>query len=265
MEKAVFRIEKMDCASEENMVRMKLQGMTGVADLQFDLPGRTLIVHHDNQLPAIQASLEGLRLGAKLTGNQDAGDFVQGPGRGRSEKPALIAAFTINLVLFLGELTAGLLAGSMGLIADSLDNLADTTVYGLSLAAVGRSAARKNGAARMSGYFQALLALFGLVEVVRRFIWNESLPEFRTMIAVSCLTMAGNVTTLLLLTKSGNKEAHVKASMIFTSNDILVNLLVVLSGVLVFFTSSRLPDLAAGGFIFLIVVNGARRILALSK
>ena len=45
----------------------------------------------------------------------------------------------INAIFFVGELTAGFLSGSMGLVADSLDMLADALVYSLSLAAVGGS------------------------------------------------------------------------------------------------------------------------------
>lgn len=264
MEKVVFRIEKMDCSSEENMIRLKLDGMAGVRDLQFDLSKRTLAVHHENQLPAIKASLDSLRLGAEIVSQKFIENFVAGERTG-SEKPALIAALTINSVLFLGELIGGYFSGSMGLMADSLDNLADATVYGLSLAVVGGTALRKKNSAKISGYLQVLLALLGLAEVARRTIWGESVPDFRTMIAVSCVAMVGNATTLILLNRSGNKEAHVKASMIFTSNDIIVNLLVVLSGAVVFFTASRIPDLAIGGIIFLVVVNGARRIMALSK
>ncbi len=47
----------------------------------------------------------------------------------------------------------------MGLVADSLDMLADSFVYGLSLWAVGSTVLRKKKVARRSGYFQLSLAL----------------------------------------------------------------------------------------------------------
>ena len=56
-----------------------------------------------------------------------------------------------------------------------------------------------------------------------------------------------------------------QASMIFTSNDIIINIGVIIAGVLVYFTASKYPDLIIGGIIFLIVVRGALRILKLSK
>lgn len=51
----------------------------------------------------------------------------------------------INAAMFVAEFVAGLIAQSTGLIADSLDMLADAAVYGVSLYAVGRSAGLKRG------------------------------------------------------------------------------------------------------------------------
>lgn len=65
------------------------------------------------------------------------------------------------------------------------------------------------------------------------------------------------------ITKSKSKEAHMEASMIFTSNDVIINLGVIVAGVLVFVTESKLPDLIIGLIVFVIVVRGALRILKL--
>jgi Co/Zn/Cd efflux system component len=56
-----------------------------------------------------------------------------------------------------------------------------------------------------------------------------------------------------------------KASMIFTSNDVIINGGVILAGVLVLLTQSKYPDLIIGSTVFLIVVRGAVRILNLGK
>ena len=60
-------------------------------------------------------------------------------------------------------------------------------------------------------------------------------------------------------------EAHMKASMIFTSNDVIINTGVIVAGVLVLLTQSKYPDLIIGAIVFLIVVRGAFRILKLGK
>lgn len=265
MERTLFHIEQMDCAAEEQLIRMRLDGLDGVDHLVFDLPKRQLEVYHTGHLDALQSSVESLGLGARVLGHE-ASVLVDAAASAPSvERRPLMAALAINALLFTGEMIAGVLSGSMGLVADSLDMLADALVYGLSLAAVGRTVDLKKRVARQSGYLQLALAVFGLAEVVRRVIGGEGLPDVMTMIVVSSVALLGNVITLLILRRARSEEAHVQASWIFTSNDVKVNLLVIASAVAVYLTSSEIPDLVAGAFIFAIVANGARRILALSK
>ena len=86
------------------------------------------------------------------------------------------------------------------------------------------------------------------------------------MILVSLLALFANGLCLYLLQKSKSKtEAHLQASMIFTSNDVIINLGVVLAGTLVYYFESNIPDLIVGTVVFLLVMQGAFRILKLSK
>ncbi len=93
-------------------------------------------------------------------------------------KQTLVQVLLINLSFFIIELVAGWLADSMGLVADGLDMLADSIVYGLSLYAVGRSTRHKKRVAMTSGYFQMFLALLGFLEVGRRFLGLEEMPSY---------------------------------------------------------------------------------------
>lgn len=110
-----------------------------------------------------------------------------------------------------------------------------------------------------------ILALIGMFEVARRFIAFEALPDYRVMILVSFLALVANAICLYLLQRSKSEEVHMKASMIFTSNDIIINAGVILAGLLVLFTQSKNPDLIVGGIVFFLVVNGAIRILKLGR
>ena len=135
----------------------------------------------------------------------------------------------------------------------------------LSLAAVGTATNRKKRLARISGFVQLGLAASGLLEVTRRFVADTELPDPGSMIVMSVLALAGNVATLLVLQRVRSGEAHLQASWIFTANDIKVNLLVIGAAIGVIVTDSRIPDLIAGGIIFAVVANGARRILSISR
>ncbi len=50
MEKTIFEIKKMDCPSEENLIRMKLDGISSIKYLNFDIPNRKLIIFHSGQI-----------------------------------------------------------------------------------------------------------------------------------------------------------------------------------------------------------------------
>ncbi len=152
----------------------------------------------------------------------------------------------------------------MGLVGDSLDMLADAFVYGMALMVVGKTIVYKKRVAKLSGYFQITLALLGFTEVVRRYFLVDEMPDYLMMIIISALALAANAASLYILQRSKSKEVHMQASMIFTSNDIIVNAGVIAAGLLVLLLASPLPDLIIGVVIFTMVLRGAVRILKLS-
>jgi len=265
MIKSNYHIAKMDCPSEENMIRMKLDGLKAIKKLEFDIENRNLSVFHTDEDNEIIKRLEALNFGAKLSNTEYVDSSEVQIESSEVQSKLLWSVLIINFGFFIIEMTTGLISKSMGLVADSLDMLADSFVYGLSLWAVGSSILRKKKVARLSGYFQLTLALLGIIEVIRRFIGFEAMPDYRIMIGVSILALIANAVCLYLLQKSKSKEAHMKASMIFTSNDVIINAGVILAGVLVLLTQSKYPDLVVGSIVFLIVVRGAIRILKLGK
>lgn len=246
------------------MVRMKLAGMENVESLSFDLQRRVLEVLHSGGHEGILQKLDELKLNTVLVSSESGADVPVSSGASH-ETTLLWQVLLINLSFFIIEIVAGWLANSMGLVADGLDMLADSIVYGLSLYAVGRSTRHKKRVATTSGYFQLCLALLGFLEVGRRFLGLEEMPSYEAMMLVSVFALMGNAFSLYLLQKSKSQEAHMQASMIFTSNDVIVNLGVIVAGLLVVMTDSRIPDLVIGVIIFAIVGRGALRILHLSK
>ena len=254
----------MDCPSEENLIRMKLDGISSIANLDFDVPNRKLTVFHSGEIDQIEKSVIELNLGGKKisTEKTDRTDFEEN----KNQKKLLWSVLVINFAFFIIEMTTGLFSKSMGLVADSLDMLADSFVYGISLFAVGGTLIKKKRIAQLAGYFQIILAIIGFVEVLRRFIGDEKLPNFSTMIIVSIFALIANGICLYILQKSKSKdEAHMKAIMIFTSNDVIINLGVIIAGIMVDWFSSNKPDLIIGTIVFALVIQGAFRILKLSK
>lgn len=264
MKKTIFKIEQMDCPSEESLIRMKLQSIESIEQLDFDLKQRTLMVYHSKDLDLIEAALSQLNLGSRLIESMDTAVTFQIKEDNKQRK-ILWIVLAINFLFFLVEMSTGIISNSMGLVADSLDMLADAFVYGLSLFVVGATIARKKRVAMICGYFQIILALLGFIEVIRRFVGLEKLPDFETMVGISLLALIANIICLILLQKTKSSDAHIQASIIFSSNDVIINSGVIFAGFLVWKFENGYPDLIVGSIVFLIVIRGALRILNLSK
>lgn len=264
MEKTIFEISKMDCPAEENLIRMKLDEVSGIAHLKFDISNRKLTVFHTGNLNKIEESIIGLNLGSRIISTEQTNQtsFQEQ----KSQRKLLSIVLSVNFLFFILEMTTGIFSKSIGLIADSLDMLADSFVYGISLLAVGGTIIKKKKIAKLAGYFQILLAIIGFIEILRRTLGEEKLPDFETMIIVSIFALIANAACLFILQSSKSKEeAHMKASMIFTSNDIIINTGVIIAGILVNWMGSSKPDLIIGTIVFILVIQGAFRILKLSR
>jgi len=178
----------------------------------------------------------------------------------KEQSRVLILLLAINGVMFVAEIIAGIIGDSTALIADSLDMLADATVYAIGLYAVGRSLMTKAKAAHISGIFQVMLGLGVLFDIVRRFVVGSE-PEPLMMIVVGIVALIANSICLVLIYKHRQGEVHMRASWIFSKNDVIANLGVIGGGVLVAWLGSPWPDLIIGLVIAAIVVRGGLYII----
>jgi Co/Zn/Cd efflux system component len=196
------------------------------------------------------------------------------------ERKTLLALLAINAVMFFTEITLGFLAESTGLIADSLDMLADAGVYGLSLFVVGKGIERQSRAASISGVLQIILGIGVIVEVTRRLLFGSE-PESLLIIAVGTAALMANIYCLFLLSRHREAGVHMRASWIFSTNDVIANFGVIISGfstndvianfgviisgVLVLALDNRYPDLVIGAIISAVVIRGGLKILHEAK
>jgi Co/Zn/Cd efflux system component len=259
-QRSTFTVPRMDCPSEERLIRLALEGTDGVSGLSFDLPGRRLTVDHAGPAGPILERLLPLGLGATLL--ETSAGAAPAPAGEAAEARTLWIVLALNAAMFLVEGVSGWLAQSSGLLADGLDMFADALVYGLSLHAVGRAVALQRRAARVAGLLQLALGLGLVADLVRRLVTGSD-PEPAAMAGVSVAALGVNVASLWLLARHRRGGAHLTASYIFTASDVLANLGVMAAGGLVALTGSRLPDLAVGALVAALVLVAAARILRL--
>lgn len=178
----------------------------------------------------------------------------------KQQSRVLVTLLAINAVMFVVEVITGIIADSTGLIADSLDMLADAVVYGIGLYAVGRSTTDRIRAAFASGYFQLALALIVALDVGRRAVFGSD-PEPSYMVVVGLIALAANIVCLNLISKHRDGGVHMRASWIFSKNDVIANVGVIAGGGLVYVSGMRWPDLVVGIAIAYVVFRGALAII----
>jgi cation diffusion facilitator family transporter len=162
--------------------------------------------------------------------------------------------------MFLAEFSAGLLAGSTALLADSLDMLADAMVYALGLFALGRAAHWRARAALTSGMFQLALGLgVGVEAGVKLFV--DGLPDTSTMGMFGVIALLVNSICFLLLSRYRDGDINLRATWICSRNDMLGNVGVLVAAGLVNWLGSMWPDIAIGLLIAALVVRSAVRVV----
>jgi Co/Zn/Cd efflux system component len=164
--------------------------------------------------------------------------------RGR-QSSTLKIVLAINAVMFVVELTAGLIGHSVSLVADSLDMLGDALVYGFSLYVVARGAAMKARAALFKGIIMAGFGLFVLGQALYRIVFPQ-LPVFEAIGAIGLLALATNSVCLYLLWRHRADDINMSSIWLCSRNDIIANVSVLFAAAGVWLTHSGWPDIAVG-------------------
>lgn len=177
-----------------------------------------------------------------------------------SERRTLWIVLVLNAGIAIAFLVAGVTADSSALLANGLDNLSDAAVYALSLAALGRAAKWKVGAATVSGVMLLVFAGGVLLDVGRRYLQGSE-PIGVTMMLMSAVAAAVNYACLKLLQRVREPDVNLRAATTFSFNDFISNGGILVAGALVWWLGSNWPDLVVGFATALIAVKGGIEIL----
>lgn len=151
----------------------------------------------------------------------------------------------INVVMFAVELTAGLVANSVSLVADSLDMLGDAMAYGFSIYVVARDARMKSRAALLKGGIMAAFGLFVLGQTLYRIVIPR-IPVFEAIGAIGLLALAANSLCLVLLWRHRADDINMSSVWLCSRNDIIANVAVLFAALGVMLTGSGWPDILVG-------------------
>jgi cation diffusion facilitator family transporter len=176
------------------------------------------------------------------------------------QRATLKAVLVINAIMFLVEIAAGLLAASTALIADSLDMLGDTLVYGFSLYVVARSDAWKAISALIKGGIMALFGFFVLAQAGYKLL-HPQVPQFQTISLIGLLALAANSVCLALLWRHREEDINMRSVWLCSRNDIFANVSVLFAALGVWLVDSQWPDLVVGLGIAVLFLRSAFHVI----
>jgi len=175
-------------------------------------------------------------------------------------RQALWIALIVNAAMFLVELAGSFGAGSVSLLADSIDFLGDAANYAVSLAVLGLATTMRSKASILKA---ACMGAFG-VFVLARAAWAAAAgvpPEPGVMGVVGLLALAANVAVALVLYRHRAGDSNARSAWICSRNDALGNVAVILAAAGVLGTGSAWPDLGVAALMAVLAIFGAATVL----
>ena len=176
------------------------------------------------------------------------------------QRRTLLVVLILNVLLFVGLGLGGILADSSALLANAVDNGADSVVYLISFLAVGRALSWKKGAARLSGVLLLVFAAGVVVDVGRRW-WFGAEPVGWTMMGLALLAAIVNLICLVLLRRVTSDDVNMDAAETFSLNDFAANGGILVAGGLVLWLDQAWPDLVVGLMVAALAIKGGVGIL----
>jgi len=175
----------------------------------------------------------------------------------------LWAVLIINAAMFFVEGIAGIFAQSTSLLADALDMLGDTLVYGFSLFVLARSARWQAGAALLKGIFMLAFGLGVLGEAIYK-MFVSVMPGVEIMGAIGLLALVANLVCFFLLYKYRDDNLNMASTWLCSRNDLFANIGVLIAAGSGYILLSKWPDIIVGIMIVLLFLHSAFHVIGQS-
>ena len=247
-----YRVIGMDCAHDAAEIEAAARRVSGVAEVKVSVATHRMTATVSE--PAVQEHVErvvfdiGYRLErlaerASVGEPSDSDDVASTP---RGVSPGYRRALWIVVLLNVGygvvEAVGGFLSGSQSLRADALDFVGDGLISFLGLLALRWSLKARARTALLQGLFLAALGVGVLASTAYRMIVQQQ-PEAELMGVFAGGALLVNLAAAAVLLPHRTGDANVRAIWLFSRNDALGNLAVVVAAGLVAWTGSPWPDL----------------------
>lgn len=170
------------------------------------------------------------------------------PGERPGYRRALLAVIALNVGFGVVEMIGGFMAESQAAKADALDFLGDGLITLFGLLALGWSLRWRARTALIEGIFLGAMGVGVLVDTAHRLVDRQQ-PEAELMGALGAVALLINLAAAAILVPHRKGDANVRAIWLFSRNDALGNLAVVVAAGLVAWTRTPWPDLAVAAVV----------------
>ena len=238
-----YRVSGMDCAKDAAQIERAAQA-TGIAPDAVKVSAATHIMTlnvPEGQLAEIETAIASTGYGFdRIDGDDDAqlGAAHQDPAYRR----ALWIVVLLNVGYGMVEMVGGFLAGSQAVKADALDFIGDGLITFLGLLAIGWSLTWRARSALIQGLFLGMLGIGVLATTLWR-VFTEAMPDAPLMGLFGIFALVVNIVAALPLLRFRKGDANMRAVWLFSRNDAIGNVAVVVAACLVAWLGSRWPDL----------------------
>ena len=248
---ARYRVTGMDCPSCAAKIEAAAREVAGIQSVKVSIASEimTLQLQTPEAAPAVERAVTdmGYRL-SRFHQETDDDDLPDLSHVTPAYKRALWIVVLLNVGYGLIEIFGGFWAGSEALKADALDFLGDGLITVLGLLAVGWTLAWRARSALVQGLFLAALGFVVLgTTIFRIFVFNQ--PEPGLMGIFGAVALAVNVAAAFVLLPHRNGDANMRAVWLFSRNDAIGNLAVVIAAGFVAWTGTPWPDLAVAAIV----------------
>jgi len=183
----------------------------------------------------------------------------------RQLRRIVLVVAMLNLSYFFVEFAVALVAGSVSLLADSVDFLEDTSINLLIFIALGWPLTKR--AAMGKAMAVVILGPAGVAAWVAIQRFSEPVaPDVVPVVLASLGAIAINGTSAWLLVRVRHHGGSLSsAAFLSARNDVLVNVAIIAMAVITLWTTSGWPDLILGCFIILLALHAAHEVWEVSE
>lgn len=247
-----YRVTGMDCPSCAAKIEKAVRSV-GIDDFRVSIASQILSLRSadpKSELPQVERAVT--QIGYQLDKIADSAKDSHFDDRQSHITPQYKRALWIVILLNVGygvvEIVGGFIAGSQALKADALDFLGDGLITLLGILAIGWSLAWRARSALIQGVFLGVLGLGILASTVYRvFVLNQ--PEAELMGVLGLVALVINVLAAFVLLPHRAGDANVRAVWLFSRNDAIGNVAIVIAAGLVAWTGTAWPDLVVAAVI----------------